>query len=203
MKLLAALLLLMVGGVCDAAPLCLPSAPPAIRIGVTFNADGTAAGAWAYWWCGVINGKAMYEWRAVPTSGLTQSLISKLTSYSNGSSPDFINTPTAVAATDASLAPMKADIVKATAADPARPIAPPAPASGASAPVLTWKTPTAGAFTLYTAANGKLTGIVTGRKATASALCDASAVPTKSGASVYLPLIGASASEVTLCSQSK
>lgn len=62
-----------------------------------------------------------------------------------------------------------------------------------------WRTPATGTYTLYTAANGKLTQIIAGRKATPNALCDGTAAPIASGTSTYLPLAGAAPSEFTLC----
>ena len=61
-----------------------------------------------------------------------------------------------------------------------------------------WRTPNIGTFTLYTTANGALSGLVSGRKATAGALCDCTA-PVAAGTSTYCPLAGAAPAEVTLC----
>ena len=69
---------------------------------------------------------------------------------------------------------------------------PPEPIAGV------WTTPAAGTFTLYTAAGGKLTGIVAGRKAPAGVTCDCT-TPVLSGSSTYCALANAAASEVTLC----
>ena len=61
-----------------------------------------------------------------------------------------------------------------------------------------WVTPAAGTFTLYTTAAGRLTGIVSGRKAPAGAACDCS-IQVPSGSSTYCALANAAATEVTLC----
>lgn len=76
----------------------------------------------------------------------------------------------------------------------------PPPSASAPPPTLVWKTPPTGTFTLYIAAGGALKSIVSGRKATASAACDCTA-KVMSGTSTYCPLIGAAATEVTLCKQ--
>ena len=68
----------------------------------------------------------------------------------------------------------------------------PAPIAGV------WTTPAAGTFTLYTAAGGRLTGIVAGRQATPGAACDCT-TPVLSGSSTYCALANAAATEVTLC----
>lgn len=52
---------------------------------------------------------------------------------------------------------------------------------------------------IYTAANGKLVAPIAGARATAGAQCDTTAVPIVSGAVTYLPLVGASAAQVTSC----
>lgn len=63
----------------------------------------------------------------------------------------------------------------------------------------TWRTPPSGTFTLYIVKNGALSGIIAGRKATPSALCDCVAGKATSGTSTYCALSGAAPSEVTLC----
>lgn len=62
-----------------------------------------------------------------------------------------------------------------------------------------WHTPLSGTYKLYTSADGKLTGNITGHTATANAVCDSSGPPAKSGTSTYYPLKGGPSTEFTLC----
>ena len=78
------------------------------------------------------------------------------------------------------------------AARPADDVAPPVPTPDI------FRTPVIGTFTLYMAANGTLTGLLTGRKASPNALCDCTAKVAVGSAS-YCPLAGGNPAEVTLC----
>jgi hypothetical protein len=66
-------------------------------------------------------------------------------------------------------------------------------------PTTVYRTPAAGTFTLYTVSAGKLSGIVSGRKATANALCNCNAAKVVSGTSTYCTLDAGPATEATLC----
>jgi hypothetical protein len=66
-------------------------------------------------------------------------------------------------------------------------------------PTTVYRTPAAGTFTLYTVSAGKLSGIVSGRKATANALCNCNAAKVVSGTSTYCALDAGPAAEATLC----
>lgn len=62
-----------------------------------------------------------------------------------------------------------------------------------------WRTPATGAFTLFTSNGTRLTGLVSGRKATANAKCNAAAPPIVVNGVTYLPLDGGPLTEVTVC----
>lgn len=62
-----------------------------------------------------------------------------------------------------------------------------------------WRTPATGSFTLFTSNGTRLTGLVSGRKATANAKCNAAAPPITVNGAVYLPLDGGPLTEVTVC----
>ena len=70
-------------------------------------------------------------------------------------------------------------------------IKPPPPA-----PIGTWVTPSAG--TIFTYANGKLTG-VTGRKSVKGATCDCASAKAVVGSTTYCAVAGAAKTEVTAC----
>jgi hypothetical protein len=118
--LIVSLLALTVQAQTPAPLTCLPSSPADVRVGVTFNPNGTAAGAWAYWWCADYT-HVTYNWRAAPASTFTTSLIAQLQAYSSGKSPDFAKQPTTLPANDPSLAAMNVDIAAAAKADTNKP----------------------------------------------------------------------------------
>lgn len=62
-----------------------------------------------------------------------------------------------------------------------------------------YRTPASGAFTLFTHASGRLAGVISGRRATANALCNCSAARATSGSTVYCALASGAATEVTTC----
>lgn len=99
---------------------CLPATPSSVRTGVVYKADGTAAGAWAYWWC-VSGTTVTYEWRAAPVSSFSSTVMSNLRSYAMGTNPGFVSTPTTLAKTDPALAPLRAAIILAVATDAGKP----------------------------------------------------------------------------------
>lgn len=167
-----------------AAPLCQPSSPAAVRIGVTFKPDGSAAGAWAYWWC-VANGKVTAEWRAAPASTFTPSLIAQLRAYSSGTSPDLLNTPTTLPANAPELAAMRVDINAVMLADTGKPVISPE----------VWKA--IGTGTVYVLVNGIRTGVVAGRKATVGVTLDCT-TRVVSGSWTYCAVAGGAPNEVTL-----
>lgn len=103
-----------------AEPACLPATPSAVRIGVVYKADGSAAGAWAYWWC-VTGTSVTYEWRAAPVTSFSSTTMTKLRQYAMGKNAGFISTPWTLAETDPVLAPMRAAIAAAAATDAGKP----------------------------------------------------------------------------------
>lgn len=112
MKHLIALLLVGLASVAQAAPAaCLPKAPADVRAGVTKH------GVWVYWWCSA----TLYEWRAVPIASITPKLTASARAYLAGTNPDFINTPTTVAANSLSLVPLHAAVRLAVKDDKNRP----------------------------------------------------------------------------------
>jgi hypothetical protein len=104
---------------------CKPASPVDIRVGTTINPDGTANGAWAYWWCiESSTSRVYYEWRAIPAKSLSSSLIAQIRAYVSGSSADIWSAPIASAENDPALSTMKTDIAKAAAADTGKPVPP-------------------------------------------------------------------------------
>lgn len=72
-------------------------------------------------------------------------------------------------------------------------IKPPAPAG------TIWRTPASGQFTLYVTDGVALKSLISGRKATANALCRCDTTKVMSGTSTYCALASGPATEVTLC----
>lgn len=104
-----------------AAPVCFPAKPTDLRVGTVFNPDGSAAGAWAYWWCNV-NGVITYEWRAAPTSSFTPDVLARMRSYALGRNPGFANTPLTLPPDAPVLAALKAAVDAAAKADAGKPV---------------------------------------------------------------------------------
>ena len=105
-----------------ASPACLPANPNDVRFGVVFNPDGSAAGAWGYWWCSV-GGVVTYEWRAAPSTSFTPSVMLELRAYVSGRNPSFASTSMTLPANSPVLATLKAAADAAAKADTARPVA--------------------------------------------------------------------------------
>jgi hypothetical protein len=123
LRILSGLALAACCHVAVAAAVCTPTKPGDVRFGVVFNADGSAAGVWAYWWC-VVDRRVTYEWRAAPSTSLTPTVLAQIRAYVGGAGADFVNTPPTIAADDPRLKALRAAIDAAIAADKDKPVVP-------------------------------------------------------------------------------
>lgn len=176
-------------------PVTYPCAPGPVGKGTLPTLRTNSAGVMVWWYCQTFEGAWLPQWSVATTAFLSGSTI-MADAYSVVTSKDPLAAVNAVAAKNITLplndpsltpvwCPFQQEMIEAT------PVASPLP-------VVSYRTPATGTFTLYTAANGKLTGVISGRKATAGATCDCT-TPVMSGGAMYCPLAGAPTNEVTYC----
>ena len=158
----------------------------------------SAAGAVGWWYCKV-GPKWVPNWVAGTTSFLTSNnLAGEAAVAAAGADPvaalnALAKKYTSLPLNDPSLTPVWCPVqAEMYAGTPTADAVPPAPGAA------TYQTPNLGTFTLYTTAGGALTNVVSGRKASANALCDCTA-KVAVGSATYCPLSGVAPADVTLC----
>ena len=156
---------------------------------------------WAYWF-GVDNFTTYVKRRVIDVNAVTAESKAKAIAWSQGKGPTVVNDPADVAIWNSptTLAARTA-MDKAIAAEVAAGTIP-KPDFTAPGPDV-YKTPPAGAFTVFSATGGKLTGIVSGIKALPNEICDCVANSVFSGTSRYCTTPSIQSTRVTYCVKGK
>jgi hypothetical protein len=156
---------------------------------------------WAYWF-GVDNWTTYVKKRVIDVNAVTAESKAKAVAWIQGKGPTIVNepadpaiwnSPSTLAARTAMDAAIAAEVAAGTI---------PKPDFSAPAPDV-YKTPPTGTFTVYSVANGKLSGLISGVKALPNELCDCVANSVMSGTSRFCTTSSIQSSRVTYCVKGK
>jgi hypothetical protein len=156
---------------------------------------------WAYWF-GVDNWTTYVKKRVIDVNAVTAESKAKAVAWVQGKGPTIANEPAdpaiwnspfTLAARTAMDAAIAAEVAAGTI---------PKPDFRASGPDV-YRTPPTGTFTVYSVANGKLSGLISGVKALPNELCDCVANSVMSGTSRFCTTPSIQSSRVTYCVKGK